>query len=135
MRATVAAVSAALLFTIVPMRGQGPPPERLAPGMTATSPSEPTRTLNWPRIYIKDSYVRDAVRGALQGASEWLLAPKCQALLSEFSDKRGRVLTERLGELKMTLAEYLGFLIVEDGETHRRAASRACWRLQSSGAA
>jgi hypothetical protein len=30
------------------------------------------------------------------------------------------VLSDRLAELKMTLAEYLSALIVEDGETHPR---------------
>jgi hypothetical protein len=121
----VTAVSAAaLLFLTAPIRGQSPPPERLAPGLTVAShqtaeaASERTRVSNWPRIYIKDVYVRDAVRAALQGASEWLGAPRCQALLTEFSDTQGRALRDRLTELKMSLAEYLRMLIVEDDETH-----------------
>jgi hypothetical protein len=86
--------------------------------------SDPTTASNWPRIYIKDVYVRDAVRGALQGASEWLGAPRCQALLTEFSDKQGRALRDRLAELKMSLAQYLSVLIVEDGETHTRCGEQ-----------
>ena len=126
--ATVAAVSAAaVLFLTAPIRGQSPPPERLEPTaaiqhQAAEGASERMKASNWPRIYIKDVYVRDAVRGALQGASEWLGAPKCDALLSEFSDKQGRPLRDRLAELKMSLAEYLSVLIVEDGETHARCA-------------
>jgi hypothetical protein len=82
--------------------------------------SERTRASAWTRVCIKAVHVRDAVRRALQGAGDWLRAPKCQALLSEFSGRGGRVLSDRLAELKMTLAEYLSALIVEDGETHPR---------------
>jgi hypothetical protein len=44
----------------------------------------------------------------------------CQTLLTEFSDRRGRALTERLAELRMSLSEYLGAIIVEDGNRHSR---------------
>lgn len=112
----MAAVSAAaLLFLTAPIRGQH---------LAAEGASEPTRGSNWPRIYISDLFVRDAVRGALQGASEWLGAPRCQELLSEFSDRQGRVLRDRLAELNMSLADYLGVLIVENGETHARCGEQ-----------
>jgi hypothetical protein len=124
----VAAVSgAALLFLTAAVMAQSQAPARLAQAPTAAiqqqtseAPSELTAASDWPRIYIKDVYVRDAVRGALQGASEWLGAPRCQALLSEFSDKQGRVLGDRLLELKMSLAKYLRVVIIENGETHAR---------------
>lgn len=108
-----------------------------APGQAQTPPSEPPRTdapatagrtapandgpaaeSDWPRVYIKDAYVRDAARKALQGASAWLDAPKCQSLLSEFLDQRGRPLTERLSELDVSPQDYLRLLVVMDGETH-----------------
>lgn len=78
---------------------------------------------NSSRIYIKDPFVRDAVGRTLARAATWLQAPKCQALLTEFSDRQGRALTERLAELKMSLAEYLSAIIVEDGERHRRCGN------------
>lgn len=82
------------------------------------------QTQGWSRIYIKDPYVRDAVGRALRGASEWLQAPKCQSLLTEFSDQKGRALAERLEELRMSLAEYVTAIIVEDGETDRQCAEQ-----------
>jgi hypothetical protein len=82
----------------------------LAPDRAATPESR------WSRVYIHDAYVRDAVVRSLDGASEWLEAPKCQSLLSEFADRHGRPLQERLATLNMTLAGYLSVLIFEDGE-------------------
>jgi hypothetical protein len=72
---------------------------------------------DWPRVYIKDVYVRDAARQALAAASASLDAPKCQSLLSEFLDERGRPLTERLSELHVSPQGYLRLLILMDGET------------------
>ena len=82
------------------------------------------QTPGWSRIYIKDPYVRDAVGLALRGASEWLQAPKCQALLTEFSDQKGRALTERLVELGMSLPDYVTAIIVQDGETHTQCGEQ-----------
>ncbi len=82
----------------------------LAPDRAATPESR------WSRVYIDDAYVRDAVVRSLDGAAEWLKAPKCQSLLSEFADQHGRPLRERLATLNMTLAGYLSVLIFEDGE-------------------
>jgi len=87
---------------------------------TALGPTGPGLTP--ARIYVSDPYVRDAVGQALRSAAEWLKAPKCQALLTEFSDPRGRALTERLAELRISLAEYVGALIVEDGERYSRCS-------------
>lgn len=131
--ATYAVVRASvfLFLTTTSFGGQGPPPERVPPGPIARSQNqttatarEPTKASAWTRIYIKDVHVRDAVRQALQGADDWLRASRCQELLSEFSDRGGRVLSDRLAELKMTLAEYLSALIVEDGERHPRCGEQ-----------
>ena len=62
----------------------------------------------------------DAVGQTLRSAAEWLKAPRCQTLLTEFSDQRGRALTERLAELQMSLAEYLDAIIIEDDERYSR---------------
>jgi len=118
------------MFLSMPSVAQTPASAQLASGSArrsenraaATSPNPATP--GWSRIYIKDPYVRDAVGVALRGASEWLQAPKCQGLLTEFSDRRGRALTERLGELRMSLTEYVTALIVEDGETYRQCGEQ-----------
>jgi len=82
-------------------------------GHIAPRPAGPGRIS--ARIYIRDPHVRDAVGQTFRSAAEWLKAPRCQTLLTEFSDQRGRALTERLAELQMSLAEYLDAIIVEDG--------------------
>jgi hypothetical protein len=92
--------------------------------LSVPSVAQTPATPGWSRIYIKDPYVRDAVGLALRGAAEWLQAQKCQGLLTEFSDRRGRALTERLGELRMSLAEYVNALIVEDGEPYRQCGEQ-----------
>ena len=76
----------------------------------------PAREPLWPRVYIADTFVRDAVAHSLEGASEWLQAPRCQMLLTEFVDGRGRSLTERLAELNLSTAEYLRVVIFRDAE-------------------
>jgi hypothetical protein len=87
---------------------------------TALGPTGPGPTP--ARIYVSDPYVRDAVGQALRSAAEWLKAPKCQELLTEFSDQQGRALTERLVELRMSLAEYVDALIIKDGERYSRCS-------------
>ncbi len=84
--------------------------------LIATTPQAAPRN----RIYIRDPYVRDAVGQALRSAAESLKAPRCQTLLTEFSDQRGRALTGRLVDLGMSLAEYVDAIIVEDGERYSR---------------
>ena len=82
-----------------------------------------TPETDWSRIYIKDVFVRDAVRRALEGTVEKLAQPRCQSLLSEFADARERPLKERLVEMHLSLADYLRLLVFEDGE-HRRPCSK-----------
>jgi len=129
--AAAAVAAAASLSLTLTASAQSPRPPQVWTGPVPSSRKEPTtsspkrtRAPNWPRIYIRDPYVRDAVVRALQGASEWLQAPKCQALLTEFSDRRGLALIERLAELNMSLAEYLSALIVEDGETQAQCGEQ-----------
>jgi hypothetical protein len=88
---------------------------------------------HWSRIYVDDVYVRDAVDRTLWKAAESLQAPKCQTLLTEFSDQRGRALTERLGELKMSLAEYMDAIIVQDGERHPRCGHEGVLAFTAAG--
>jgi hypothetical protein len=73
----------------------------------------------WPRLHIKDAHVRDAVSRALDGVAEKLDTPQCQLLLSEFADRQGRPLRDKLIELGLDLNNYLRALIFEDGERQR----------------
>jgi hypothetical protein len=120
-------VLAASMLLRMPVIAQTPASAQLASGSAgenraaATGPNP--AMANSSRIYIKDPFVRDAVGRTLARAAAWLQAPKCQALLTEFSDRQGRALTERLAELKMSLAEYLSAIIVEDGERHPRCGN------------
>ena len=110
---TIATLAGAQLLS-VPAPAEAPrqtPGPDLAVGQGVEPP--------WPRLYIKDAYVRDAVSEALDGAGERLSTPQCQGLLSEFADRRGRLLRDRLVDLNLDLNDYLRALIFEDGERQR----------------
>ena len=118
--APLVAVGVASLILTTRAPAQTAPHERFGSGSTPGGHYQRTSTglgqTNWSRIYVRDVYVRDAVGKALRMAAESLQAPKCKTLLTEFSDQQGRALTERLVELKMSLAEYVNVIIVEDGD-------------------
>jgi hypothetical protein len=92
--------------------------------LAAPAGGQDSRTIDpsWPRIFVKDLYVRDAVAKSLDGASEWLKTPECQSLFSEFADRRGRPLKERLAELNMGPVDYLRVVVFEDGAAHRQCS-------------
>jgi hypothetical protein len=71
----------------------------------------------WPRVYIRDGFVRDAAKAALIAASTQLELPTCQSLLSEFQDQRGQPLTATLVALNMSLPEYARLVVFLDGES------------------
>ena len=95
--------------------------------------ASPTVEPAWPRLYIKEVYVRDALGKSLDAAAELLKTPRCQSLLSEFTDQRGRLLTERLAELNLSLAEYLRAVIFEDGDAHPRCRNGEALAFTSIG--
>jgi hypothetical protein len=66
------------------------------------------------RVYIKDASTRFAAQHALREASTRLLASKCQAVVSEFRDERGRPLTDKLSALGMTAQAFLDVVIFQD---------------------
>jgi hypothetical protein len=92
-------------------------------GAPEAGQASPTAEPAWPRLYNKDVYVRDALAKSLDAAAALLTTPKCQSLFSEFTDQRGRALTERLAELKLSLAEYLRAVIFDDGDAHRHCSN------------
>lgn len=92
-----------------------------------------SREPEWPRVYIDDPYVRDAVRRALEGASSLLETPKCQSVLSEFVDEGGRPLTARLASLDLSLKEYMRVLVFMDGGAHRRCNQQGVLGFTTTG--
>ena len=89
-----------------------PSAERGDPTAAAAPTAEP-----WPRVYIRDVFVRDAARAALIAASTQLELPACQSLLSEFRDQRGQPLTATLVALNTSLPEYARLVVFLDGES------------------
>src|SRR5262245_9058877 len=65
-----------------------------------------------PRIYVAGPAALAVVR-AFQGARRKLEDPRCQELLTDFTDTEGRSLRERLGG--ETPTAYLEKLVVRDG--------------------
>jgi hypothetical protein len=64
------------------------------------------------------------LRRRLTGAFRRLSRPRCQDLLTEFTDGEGRPLVERLDALGRTPQSYLGDILFEDGSQERPCASR-----------
>jgi hypothetical protein len=68
----------------------------------------------WSRVYVKDASTRFAAQHALREASTRLLDSKCQGVVSEFRDERGRPLTDKLSALGMTAQGFLELVIFQD---------------------
>ena len=85
-----------------------PPPD----GVTRT-----VRTRETPmnRLIFSDPAVARGVREALQEAWSQLEEPRCQALLTEFSDRRGRPLVTNIPEDTGNLQTHLARIIFVDG--------------------
>lgn len=113
MRRAVALI-AAFAFTILPcvVKAQEPTANAVAP------------TEKWTRIWIGNPRIRAAVVGALEGASDWLQNPQCQAVAGEFSDQQGRPLTDRLTALNVDLRDYLQLVIWRDGSARHACKTR-----------
>ena len=74
------------------------------------------------RVVIADVYTRDAARKAVRAAGEWLRAPRCTTVFSEFQDRRGRPLSDKLDELGVTGEAYLGLVLFLDDPLSGRCA-------------
>ncbi len=69
----------------------------------------------WPRVHLGDAFAAAAVRGSLAGASRWLVDERCQAVFTDFRDRDGRPLHEKLTELGVTGQGYLEIIVFHDG--------------------
>ena len=60
-----------------------------------------------PRVHVADSEIQGLVKVAVLGAKHRLERPECQRLLTDFQDREGRLLLERLEFTGLTAPEYL----------------------------
>ena len=107
---------------------QGKPPSAMAaipPSSDGHAP--PVRTGETPvnRILISDPAVARAVGEALQEAWRQLEEPRCQALLTEFSDRRGRPLATNIPEDAGNLQTHLARIVFIDGSDTKLCARGA----------
>lgn len=67
---------------------------------------------------IRSSTSRFAVESAVRGAAHQLERPECAAVLSDFSDARGRTIGERLALLGETPQSYLTRIVFREAVDH-----------------
>lgn len=77
-----------------------------------------------PRVRLRDGFAAAAVRRAITGARRQLAEPRCQELLSEFTDASGRPLRAALEGLGRTPQEHLDEVFFYDGSSHPRCGER-----------
>src|SRR5262245_61240776 len=75
---------------------------------------------------------RVAVVQAIRGAARRLGDPRCQALLTNFTDAEGRSLREALDAEGLTAAEHLGRLFFYDGAASRCGARHLAYTDRGS---
>ena len=69
----------------------------------------------WSEVRLLDAQSAGAVRRALNGAAGRLRNDRCQAVMSDFKDDRGRPLQARLAELGTSAASYLDRIVFREG--------------------
>lgn len=78
-------------------------------------PAVGTPTLAVP--FFVDRRIGDGMRGALEEAVHRLSDSRCQDVLGDFTDGRGRTLEANLRATGQTLPAYLGYVLFYDGST------------------
>jgi len=67
--------------------------------------------------FFVDRKLGDGMRGSLEEAARRLSDSRCQDVLGDFTDGRGRTLEANLRETGQTLPAYLGYVLFYDGST------------------
>jgi len=98
-------------------RGAARPPGTTAGGATTDAGARVGRP--WSRVHLSHPIAAALVRRVLDEVSRRMGEPRCQALLDRFQDQRGRRLSDRLGDLRMDVQQYLDFIIFLDGNFYR----------------
>lgn len=68
------------------------------------------------RLHVRRATTSRALDRAVSGAARRLGEERCQRLLGDFQDLRGRPLQARLAELGLAPADYLGFVVFAEGD-------------------
>jgi hypothetical protein len=90
-------------------RGHGSEASRI---VTETSR---TAITNWPRVLLTDPLAAHTTRRALDRARALLQQPACAAVLTDFTDREGRALAERVNALGVDAQGYLELMLFVDG--------------------
>ena len=83
-------------------------------GTTAAGAISTPNDRQWPGVYIQDQIIRAIVHIALAGAADWLVKPACRAVLDDFRDETGVLLSEKMAQLGVDEITYLGRLRFRD---------------------
>ena len=103
-------------------------------------PNEALPAVGAPSLTIPffvDRKLGDGMRGSLEEAARRLSDSRCQDVLGDFTDGRGRTLEANLRETGQSLPAYLGYVLFYDGSTTEACESErapAAARCTSAGA-
>jgi len=86
-----------------------------------------------PRRLDDESLLSESVRGALLGARQRMARPRCQQLLTDFSDAAGRPLRQNLEAVGETPDAFLGLLLFYDGSDRLPCSKRRVLAFTSPG--
>ena len=70
------------------------------------TPSSAVARDAWPRVHIPDPVAGRACRQALDQARRLLEQPRCRSVLTQFADREGHALANRLGTLGVDVQTY-----------------------------
>ena len=111
--ALVAGFVAAALVAVLSINAEGGNQEE-------RNPSSDTVRDPWPLVHIPDPVSRRACRQALDQARRLLEQPGCSSVLTQFADREGHALANRLGALGVDAQIYLTMIVFID-DTRNRA--------------
>jgi hypothetical protein len=97
------------------MRSRWLPVSCLLIAAAPAAAAEGRRADVWSDVRLADPQSSGAVRRALSGAAGRLRKERCQRVLSDFKDDKGRPLQSRLSELGLSPASYLGRIVFREG--------------------
>jgi hypothetical protein len=73
----------------------------------------------WPRVHVPDPVAGRASRQALDQARRLLGEPRCRSVLTQFADREGHALADRLNALGVEVQTYLTMIVFIDDTRHR----------------
>jgi hypothetical protein len=83
------------------------------------TPSSVVARDDWRSLQIPDPVARRASRQALDQARRLLGEPRCRSVLTQFADREGHALADRLDTLGVDVQTYLTMIVFIDDTRHR----------------